>query len=128
MSIPLKCLVAIAVSAYGCLQFVGLGLTGTETTPITEPLLLALGLSAAAGVTIALLPKIALPHVLTAAGLPVGYLVFLLLLGAIEDRQLPSLTSVLILFGMVMLITLPEAIKMFLKKDNREANSPDITQ
>lgn len=116
MSMALKSLIAIAGSAYGCLQLVGLGLAGSNTTPITGPLLLVLGLSLTAGVTIVLLPKIAFTQVLTAASLPVGYFVFLMVLGAIEDRQLPSLSSLLFPMGIVALITFPEAIKLYICK------------
>ena len=109
----LKCIIAIAASAYGCLQLVGLGVAGTETTPITGPILLVLGLSCLAGTMIVLLPEIAFTHVLTAAALPVSYFAFLMVLGAIEGRQLPSLPSVIIPIGIVALITFPEAIKMY---------------
>ena len=115
----LKCIIAITASIYGCLQLVGLGIAGTKATPITEPLLLVLGISSAAGVTIALLPKNALTHVLIAASLPVSYLAFLLVLGAIEDRELPSLLSVMILFGIVALVTFPEAIKLYICKKRK---------
>ena len=106
----------MTASVYGCLQLVGLGLTGTKATPITEPLLLVLGISCAAGITIALLPKNALTHVLIAASLPVSYFAFLMVLGSIEGRKLPSLLSVIIPFGIVTLITSPEAIKFYVKK------------
>jgi len=109
----LKCIIAIAASAYGCLHLVGLGIAGTETTPITGPILLVLGLSLAAGITIALLPKIAFTQVLTTALLPVSYFVFLMILGGVEDRQLPSLSSVMIPIGIIALITFPEAIKRY---------------
>ena len=112
----LKCIIAITSSVYGCLQLVGLGLAGTNATPITEQLLLVLGISCAAGITIALLPKNAFTLVLIAASLPVSYLAFLLVLGAIEDRVLPSLLSVMTLFGIVALVTFPEAIKCICKK------------
>lgn len=115
----LKCIIAITASVYGCLQLVGLGLAGTNATPITEPLLLVLGISCAAGITIALLPKNALTHVLIAASLPVSYLAFLLVLGAIEDRVLPSLLSLMTLFGIVALVTFPEAIKMYICKKRK---------
>jgi hypothetical protein len=109
----------MSASAYGCLQLIGLGLAGTAATSITEPLLLVLGISCATGITIALLPKTAFTHVLTAASLPVSYFAFLMVLGAIEDRQLPSLPSVMILFGIVALITFPEAIKMYMYKNGK---------
>lgn len=119
---PLKCIIAITASVYGCLQLVGLGLAGTNATPITEPLLLVLGISCAAGITIALLPKNALTHVLIAASLPVSYLAFLLVLGAIEDRVLPSLLSVMNLLGIVALVTFPEAIKcIYVKKEKLDS-------
>lgn len=118
----LKCIIAITASVYGCLQLVGLGLAGTNATPITEPLLLVLGISCAAGITIALLPKNALTHVLIAASLPVSYLAFLLVLGAIEDRVLPSLLSVMNLLGIVALVTFPEAIKsIYVKKEKLDS-------
>ena len=113
---PLKCIIAITASVYGCLQLVGLGLTGTKATPITEPLLLVLGISCAAGITIALLPKNALTPVLIAASLPVSYFAFLMVLGSIEGRKLPSLLAVIIPFGIITLITSPEAIKFYVKK------------
>jgi hypothetical protein len=57
---PLKCIIAITASVYGCLQLVGLGLAATNATPITEPLLQVLGISCAAVITIVFLPKNAL--------------------------------------------------------------------
>lgn len=115
----LKCLIAISASVYSCLQLVGLGLTSTGATLITGPLLLVLGISLAAGITIALLPKIAPTQVLTAASFPVCYIAFLMVLGAIEDRNLPSMTSMSILFGIVALITFPEAIKLSMSKKGK---------
>ena len=115
----LKCIIAITTSVYGCLQLVGLGLAGANATPITGPLLLVLGISCAAGITIALLPKNALTHVLITASLPVSYLAFLMVLGAIEDRELPSLLSVMVLFGIVALVTFPEAINMYICKKSK---------
>lgn len=114
-----KSLLAIAASAYGCMQLLGLGLTGTGATPITELALLVLGLPCAAGIIIAFLPKVALTHVLTAASTPVCYLVFLMVLGAIEGRELPSILSVIVLFGIVVMITFPEAIKMYIYKKGK---------
>lgn len=120
MFVYLKCIIAITASVYGCLQLVGLGLAGTNGQPATEPLLLVLGVSCAAGIATALLPNVALAYVLTASLLPVSYFFFLIILGAIEDQKLPSLLSLVIPFGIVVLITFPEIVKGYRRKTRQE--------
>jgi hypothetical protein len=45
----LKCLIAIAASAYGSIYVLGIGLVGTGDTPLSRLLLIVLGVSLIAG-------------------------------------------------------------------------------
>ena len=117
-----KCIIAIAASAYGSLYILGIGLVGTGKTPLSKPLLLVLGVSLAAGLVIALLPKTPYRSVLTAASIPAGFLAFLMVAGFLEKRNVMALCWLGVPIGIVVLIMLPVTIRMLLgrKQNNSE--------
>ena len=120
MTNTLKCIIAIAASAYGSLYLLGIGLAGTGKVSLSQPLFFVLGISLAAGIAIALLPKTSLLPSLTAASIPASYLTFLILVGFIEKRDIMSLFWLGMPIGIVTLIILPEAIKTYLPRPKAE--------
>ena len=117
----LKCIIAIAASAYGSLYFLGIGLAGAGEAPLSQPLLLVLGISLMAGIAISFLPRTSLLPSLTSAAIPTGYLMFLMILGFLEKRDIMSLYWLSLPIGITILIILPEAIKTLLLRESKES-------
>ena len=117
----LKCIIAIAASAYGSLYFLGIGIAGTGEATLSQPLFLMLGISLTAGIAISLLPRTSLLASFTSAAIPTGYLTFLMILGFMEKRDIMSLYWLSLPIGITILIILPEAIKTLLLRESKES-------
>jgi hypothetical protein len=113
----LKCIIALAASAYGSLYFLGMGLVGTGGTPLSQSLLLLLGVSLSAGAVIGSLPKTPLRPLLTAASIPAGFLAFLLVSGFREKGDIRALYCLGMPVGIVALIMLPSVARTLLGRE-----------
>ena len=117
----LKCIIAIAASAYGSIYVLGIGLVGTGDTPLSKLLLLVLGVSLIAGIAIALLPKTPLLPVLKAASTPAGFLAFLMIAGFVEKKHVVALFWLAMPLGIIALIMLPALLRNYWEGKQRKS-------
>jgi hypothetical protein len=108
----MKITIAIAASAYGSLYTLGIGLVGTGNRPLSEPLLLVLGVAFVAGILIAFLPHTPVLPILIAASVPAGLLAWLMIMGMLEKGNIMALYWLGIPIGIVALIVMPVMIRI----------------
>jgi len=119
MNVALKCLISITASGYGSFYLLGLGLLDTGEYSIFRHIFFILGIALLAGIIISLFPKTSLLPTLTSAAIPACFLATLIIYGFIEKKAIANLYWLSMPIGIVMLITLPETVKILFKKTRR---------
>jgi hypothetical protein len=120
--IAIKCIIALAASAYGSFHILCIGLMGPGETPLLKSSLLVFAVTSAAGMVIALLPEAPYRPVLTAASIPAGFLAFLMAAVFLEKRNVMALCWLGFPIGLVILTVLPVTIRM---RVGRKPNSSE---
>ena len=115
--VAIKITIAIAASAYGSLYTLGVGLVGTGNRPLTEPVLIVLGVASVAGIMIAFLPLTPVRPVMIAASVPAGLLAWLMIMGFLEKRNITALGWLGIPIGIVILIVMPVIVRNLLGRN-----------